>query len=292
MTTENNGAPTDGGNVQDNGAAPVDTGTGARPQDAGGDELDEGGGREPLTAEQLQERHDKLRTALRQERFGRRSDRQRFDQLEQELQSLKGAKGGPTQQELDDLPDEDEFNKDPETAMRKLLKFARTFREQQRTEQENSGKETERERFIARTQAFMAEAEEDFKQENPDYGDAVKHFKQSLREDLEDLGFSGDRLKAAMSNELLKLVNNAKQSGRDPAELIYRRAIKRGYVSKKGDAELDRIETGQRSGPDIPRGGVKGKGVTVEALLKADVKSGEFDKLFAAYEKKMTGGRA
>ena len=116
-----------------------------------------------------------------------------------------------------------------------------------------------------------------FKRENPDFEQAYGHFAQSLYDELEEAGYA-DPKSAARALEM-DIAKNALESHQDPAEIVYRRAKKRGYAPKQqasqqmnADAEkLENVAKGQEQFKSLSNAGGGSKpDLTLETLAKMD----------------------
>ena len=127
----------------------------------------------------------------------------------------------------------------------------------------------------------------------PDFSGAYHHLAATLDKDLEARGYDDP----AERERLLKyeegmLVGRAMYAGKDPAELIYKYAKARGYVSgaenrtESDEGKLARIEQGQDAGRTLggPGGGSSEPTLSLKNLIGMD-DGPEFDKAFEAARK-------
>lgn len=190
------------------------------------------------------------------ERARRREAERKATALEDRLAKLE-AKSTPKDEEEDllaviaGLRDDDD---DPITDLAQVKKALKLFQAQQAQETEAEGKQRQEAEGIRRLAATMAEAEADFAADHPDYTQAVEHFKKHRREEFEDMGYSGQALERELAQDFLGLVGRAVSGGRDPAEVVYNLAKKRGFQSGKKAAE-DKLK-------EIARAADAGRGAT------------------------------
>jgi hypothetical protein len=175
------------------------------------------------------------------ERARRREAERRARELETRLERLETRDKPATQAEEDDLVaainalrDDDE---DPITDLASVKRALKAFMRQQSEETQAEAVRRVQQEAVVKIARAMDEAEADFADEHPDYREAVEHFKKARREDYEDMGFSGEALEAELVKDFLGLVQRAMSGGRDPAEVVYNLAKKRGFQSGKAAAE-------------------------------------------------------
>lgn len=227
------------------------------------------------------------------ERARRRAAEQRARDLEERLSRLEqGAKPADAQSQEDllsliaNLRDDDD---DPITDLAQIKRALKTFRAEQASEAEREAQANAQRRNLERLTSAMSEAEADFAEDHPDYLDAVEHFRKARREEMEDMGYAGAELEAALAQDFLALVTRSINGGKDPAEVVYNLAKKRGFLSGKAAAEekLRKISAASTAGK-VPTGGKNGEGrITVESLNK--LKGAAYDaawKKFAEQERR------
>lgn len=243
-----------------------------------------------LSVEEYEQRDRQKTAALREERSRARAYQRELEEIRREIASLRQsgshAQANRLDSQLDDLPDPEQ---NPMEALKALHKMARNLNGQQREMTAAEQRQQDEARAIQSLQAFVTEAENDFRQEHPDYDDACKHLRQALKDEYEDQGLRGEKLQRAMYAELVRLANTARQNGSDPAEVYWRVAVRRGYQAKSGERQVEQIKRGQEHDVRVPRGGGKNNNFTRGALL--DARGDDFDKMWKIYEQQARGGR-
>lgn len=96
----------------------------------------------------------------------------------------------------------------------------------------------------------------EFSAKTPDYKDAATHLADLRVKQLSILGIDQATIHATIDNELKGVIQQARQNGANPAEVIYNYAKASGYAGKKpemSDAErkVQEIDTAQQRGKTI-----------------------------------------
>lgn len=225
------------------------------------------------------------------ERAKRREAERQVRDLSARLERLETREKAPTQREEDDLLEAinalREDDEDPITDLAQMKRAMKAFVRQQNQDSEADQRaNAERER-IAGLSRFMSEAEADFAEDHPDYTDAVKHFTAARREDFEDMGYAGTDLEAELAKDFLGLVQRAAKGGRDPAEVVYNLAKKRGFQSGKAAAEAKLKEIARAA--DAGTGATAGRNgdgrLTADSINK--LTGAAYDAAWAKLEKQM-----
>ncbi len=228
---------------------------------------------------------DKSRMA-HAERRKRQEAEARATALEERLARLERGNGGQVSDEIDfsKIPDVDA---DPIGNLEALRKLAVRMAEQQQQEQRQTQAQTAQQRQFQQINTRMQEYENDFREVTPDYDDAAKHFREARMQELEEQGYEGDELQKALTAELVGLVARAMQSGKDPAEVVYKLAKNRGFGAS-GATKLDKlpgklqtIDRGQKASRSLSgMGGKTGDGeLSAESVYKLE--GAAFDAAFA-----------
>lgn len=223
--------------------------------------------------------HDKTGQAAA-ERSRRRELERRLAALEAERQPRQQA--DPLNDLIANLRDDDE---DPIGDLSSVKAIAKAMLERDRKDAEEQTKAQQQQQHFAKLSRDMAEAEDDFRAEHPDYDDAMKHFKESLLGELEDEGYSGQELKREFESKLVTLVDRALSNGRDPAQIVYNRAKKYGFSSSEVDAATKKLQTlgkAQTASRSPVNSGTKAD-LTLETVNK--LSGPAFDKAFEALRK-------
>jgi DNA repair exonuclease SbcCD ATPase subunit len=235
--------------------------------------------------------HDK-EGAMHRERSRRRAAERQVAELNERIERIEAATvKRPTASKREQLiaslrTDQDE----PLTDLEAVKEIARTLLEEQQQEQQQAQQAEAQQRKINLITRSMGEFEADFRDQHKDYDAACEFFKNSRTEELEDLGYVGERLMRKLSNEVYGLVEDTIKAGKDPAEAIYNLAKRRGFTAGKDDAtrKLQKLQNGAKAGV-TPRGGSpNGTGrVTYEQVTRA--KGADRDKLWSALRKQEMG---
>lgn len=228
--------------------------------------------------------HDKTGQAAA-ERSRRRELERRLAALEAERQPAKQS--DPLNDLIANLREDDE---DPIGDLSSVKAIAKAMLERDRREAEEQSKAQQQQQHFAKLSRDMAEAEDDFRAEHPDYDDAMKHFKTSLLGELEDEGFSGQELKREFESKLITLVDRALSNGRDPAQIVYNRAKKYGFASSEVDAATKKLQAIGRShgASKAPASSGAKAELTIEAVNK--LSGAAFDKAVEALRRQQMRG--
>lgn len=233
--------------------------------------------------------HDKEGQAAR-ERSRRRAAERQVQELNARLERLETqvTKSAPSkrQQLINRLrADTDE----PLSDLEDLKEIARTLLEDDAQEAEATQQQQRQVQRVNALTTAMTEYEADFRSDHKDYDQACEFFKKSRAEELEDMGYVGQRLTQRLSQEMFALVDDAIQAGRDPAEMVYGMAKRRGFAGTADDAtrKLQKLQQGAKSATTA-RPGANGQGrVTYDQVTRA--KGAVRDKLWAQLRKQEMG---
>lgn len=228
--------------------------------------------------------------AMHRERSRRRAAEQQVSELNERLDRLeareKKAGGSRREQLIASLRDDID---EPLTDLDQLKAIARTLLEEEREQAEQDERQQAQTAQVNKLTRQMTEFEADFRADNPDYDKACEFYKKARAEELEDLGYVGDRLVQRLAREMYGLVEDTIKGGRDPAETVYALAKRRGFSGTVDDAtrKLQKLQNGAKAGM-TPRGSPAGTGrVTYDQVTKA--KGAEREKLWAKLRKQEMG---
>lgn len=112
--------------------------------------------------------------------------------------------------------------------------------------------------------------EASFRQQTPDYDEAVKFAQAARMKEYQAMGLSRDAAAQRLTQDKYELINWAFQSGESPAKAAYDWAAARGYVPAQKRLEMQR--EGQGASTPTGGGGKSGGAPSLEALLKMDSK--------------------
>ena len=217
-----------------------------------------------------------LQKALKAERRERQALQAKIEALEQRATAPREPVSNP----WEGIPDP---NADPIGALEHIKRIADAQAEQQRQEQSRSAQEAAMLRQVQTIADAMRDAEEDFRDDNPDYDDAVGFLRDQVMAELIDNGFSKSEALEKMNRDFLGLVPTALKAGKNPAEVAYKMAQKRGFKGlDKAAAKIETIRQGQSAARSLSAGGqqaAKPLSVTNVANLKGAAFDAAFDKL-------------
>ncbi len=132
----------------------------------------------------------------------------------------------------------------------------------------------------------VADSEKAFKQDKPDFDDAVKFLATSRMEELKDLGWNEQEAAKVLGDEIKWISDKAYADEVNPAERFYNLAMRRGFKAVAPEPEvvevpvvdnainekLDRIEKGMKTNRALPPASKSVKqDLTAEALADMNV---------------------
>lgn len=258
-------------------------------EDAGEDGEGEEGSRPAVDWEKRA--HDR-EGAMARERSRRRAAERQVSELNERLDRLEtqAKKTGQSRREQLIASLRDDVD-EPLTDLDQLKAIARTLLEEEREQAEVDERNQAQAAQINKLTRQMVEYEADFRAENKDYDKACEFYKRARADELEEMGYVGDRLNNRLAREMYGLVEDAIKGGRDPAEAVYSLAKRRGFNGSMDDAtrKLQKLQNGAKAGLS-PRGGERGVGkVTYEQVTRA--KGKDRDALWDRLRKQEIGGR-
>lgn len=86
---------------------------------------------------------------------------------------------------------------------------------------------------------YAVAKENAFKTANPDYDEASAFLRKNRIEDLAEMGYPAEQIPQIIQTEILTVAAQAKQSGKDPAAIVYAMAKRAGYQKKAAAADDD-----------------------------------------------------
>lgn len=101
----------------------------------------------------------------------------------------------------------------------------------------------------------MEDYERDFRDEHPDYNEAVKHFRTVREEELTESGVTPGEMSGALQQDLVSIVARAIRANKDPAEVVYKLAKNRGFGVDASTKKLQTIEAAAKAGKSLSQGG-------------------------------------
>jgi hypothetical protein len=128
-----------------------------------------------------------------------------------------------------------------------------------------------------------------FRQQQPDYGNAYDYFRQTRAAELQTYGYTPQQIQKTIGDEEFAIAAGSFQRGVSPAQTLYRVAQARGYQPQSqpmpngnangsgGDAQVARINQGQRRSQTLSGtgGGAGPTEMTADRLIK--MSNAEFD---------------
>lgn len=223
--------------------------------------------------------HDKAALAAK-ERSKRRAAERQTAELTNRLEALE--KRGTT--DTDDLAkliqelreDDDE----PITDINQIKRVLKTILTRQEAARQEEGQRSAVVEVVQSISRNMDAYEKDFAEDHPDYVQAATFYRTARVEELEALGYSGDRLMQKVAGEFFNLANDIMKDGRDPAEVVYGLAKKRGFKAgaTAATAKLQKLQQAGSSAAS-PRAKGADNGITWERVAKA--KGAEKDRLWS-----------
>jgi len=115
--------------------------------------------------------------------------------------------------------------------------------------------QTENQKYWAK----VKDSELAYKQEHPDFDDAIKFLGESRKDELKDLGFSDVEASKVLADEIKWIADKAYADEVNPAERFHKLALKRGYAAKKeepkdtsADDKLESIKRGMETNRQLP----------------------------------------
>lgn len=218
---------------------------------------------------------------------GRKSSEERAARAEQRvgliLERLAKMPAGGQQQvaEEDAIPD---VNEDPVGHIVGILKKQAKMIDQLSAGSQQQTQEQHTTNLVRNLQSSATEMEQEFMEEHDDYNDASAFLQSSRHEELKELGFNLNERRATIAQEALAIAARSMQQGRNPAEVVYNMAKKRGFARKaptttvdEGKKKILAVRKGQEQESPLRGRGNSPKSVpTAQALI--DMSEADFDK--------------
>ena len=224
--------------------------------------------------------------ALRAERAKRREATRRAQEFEAQIAAMKAERqaANPLQDLINSLGDDVD---DPIGDLQNVKQLIKNYFAQQQADSQSQLDQT---RAQAQDQAFfsqVAEYEEDFKADHPDFDDAAKFYSTAIMEDLQDAGYSGQQLQAQFQRQFRVFLKNNMDSGRDPAEAVYNAAKRRGFAVDNATKKLQTISKAAKAG--ITPSASKAAPAKLTEAYVATLKGAAFDKAYEALKRQSRG---
>ena len=232
---------------------------------------------EPTDADKAARQIVDTNKALKESRRATRELKERLAAAEERLERAERERTPPEpkRQAVEGMPDP---NVDPIGALEYLSKRIQADEAAKaQTAQTTQAQQAEQKRIQAVAQR-MNDFEADFKEDHPDYDAAAELLKTSRIEELKEAGFGGADLNRALAQDMFVIVQRAMAAGKDPAEVVYNLAKKRGHGVDKGATKLQTIAKGQQASRSLGTGGRPSGHLPVDQGTK--LKGAAFDKWF------------
>jgi hypothetical protein len=184
------------------------------------------------------------------ERSRRHAAEKRANELETRLEALESRTGGDPDELLALIGHLRDDEDDPVGDIAAVKRALKLFRQREMGSVEETRAQVKANREVEAVKSSMADAEQDFALEHPDYHEAAQFYRKDRTEELQELGYRGDALMAKLSQDLFGLVRTAFASGMDPAERVYKLAAKRGFKpgGRAADKKLDALDRAGQTG--------------------------------------------
>ena len=206
--------------------------------------------KEPLSPEELAKRYDAARRDLREQRQEIRALR--------EMITMKTADNPQAMREATKRAPKPSIDEDPIAYMKwadGIIADIDAADEQKARAEQQANEQNGQIQQIARR---MQEYEKDFRDDHPDYDQAAEHYRKMRAEELADEGVSGHEVGQALVSELVSVVARAIRAGKDPAQVVYSLAKKRGFGVDGSSKKLQTIERAQQAGKSLSQTGGRG----------------------------------
>ena len=126
-----------------------------------------------------------------------------------------------------------------------------------------------------------------FSESNPDFGAAYKHLAEQRTAIYKASGLDPRQIESSIQRDEIEVVQNAMQTGRDPAEAIYEVAKAHGYTNEpkpektEGEEKIETIAEGQKASTTLAGTGKTTAPISLEQLADMDSDSPEFSKAWS-----------
>lgn len=132
-----------------------------------------------------------------------------------------------------------------------------------------------------------------FEKSTPDYRDALTYYAKSRAETFSELGYESEEVHELVAKELQDATRRAIDSGKNPAEIVYKMAKRSGFSGKqdneKDSRKIDTLKKAESASRSLSDTGGKSKGeLSAEAL--AEMSDDEFKNLSDEDFKRAMGG--
>lgn len=164
-----------------------------------------------------------------------------------------------------------------------------------RLEQQEQQRQRQQQEMQAQQQFLgtIRGGEQQFRATAPDYDAAIQHLRKDRADELAEAGYTPDQCEQIIDGEAMAIAQSALQQRRNPAEVWYNMAKRRGYRAaqqQNGAEKVEMIDRGQQASRSLSQaGGAAPPGkLTLDALLK--MSDEEFGKMAEKDFKAAMGG--
>lgn len=141
-----------------------------------------------------------------------------------------------------------------------------------------------------RLQRAIEKQEAVFEKNNPDYRDALNYYIKTRSEALEDAGFEKEDANLNIQQELQSVIARSMQSGKNPAEAVYKMSSKIGFKSQaKTESNIETLKKTETASKSLSSSSGK-TSAPLSAESIAEMSDEDFAKLSHGDFKKVFGG--
>lgn len=200
--------------------------------------------------------------------------RAKSERMEQIFQQHFQQQNGQTQKQVP------AFEENPAEHLRAQQEDLRRQQEQMHQFLANQHQQTQQNQRVQQLVGKYHAAADEFKQKQPDFGEAYSYVINSRIREYESLGYSKQEASMFVQQEEISIVEKSIADEVSPAERVYMLAKARGYAPKKEqkqETSIENIEKGVKNAKSL--GAISGKSsdqISLEQL--ADLEGEEFDK--------------
>lgn len=222
----------------------------------------------PLSVEEYQKRHQNITQALRDERNDKRQLKTELAQLRQQVQEFQTTQPQRFEawqidsqlQQYQGIDWQRWYQQDYDAADAANKQFQGLVARKQQIDAHNQQSQQQRQQQSQQQQIVeltntLAQQEQNFRAEHPDYDDATEHLKAALRTEANNQGYFGAQADQYANMQLVQIGARVNAAGQDMAEFAYNLAVQRGYAPKKADIES--IKAGEAAAKTISSAGGK-----------------------------------
>lgn len=244
--------------------------------------------RPPLSPEEIEKRWGESKAGLKAERRARQDAERRLAALEVKVSSTPAQTRSEAQEDPKPNAQTDPF------AYMEWMERRLDAQDAEKRQGQQVQAQTEAERQqVAAISTRMAEHEQDFREDHPDYDDATAHLAQSRFAELRAFGMNEQEARTAVQRDFIGLVATALNKGQDPAQAAYNLAKARGFNGQRQaqtrTGVMDAVQAGQGAARSLSSAGGQGSdNLTVGSVAKLD--GAAFDAAFAKLAAKAKSG--